>query len=83
MGHRSGSPETLWPFFLPLTPFFWDVNVRVTDVAAWRLASVEVAAKTLHTQLNETSLICKGLISDFDPVYSPGRKRKKYATIIM
>ena len=73
----------MWPFFLPLTLFFWDVNVRVTDVAAWRLASVEVAAKTLRPQLNETSLICKGLISDFDTVYSPVRKRKKYATVIM
>ena len=33
-GHRSGSPEALWPIFLPLTPLLCVVNASVTNVAA-------------------------------------------------
>ena len=82
-GHRGGSTETLWPFFLSLTPLFWDVNARVKNVVAWRLASVEVSVKTLSKQLNETSPRKKGVLKEFDPVYYPGRRRKNCAAMII
>ena len=43
LGHRSGSPEAFWSTCLPLTPVFWDANIRVTNYAVWRLDSVVVA----------------------------------------
>ena len=44
LGHRSGSPEALWLICSPLTPLFWDVDVRVENIAFWRSSSVVVAA---------------------------------------
>ena len=54
--HRSGSLEALWTIFLPLTSFFLDVNIRVENIAAWRLAYVVVAAKTRRLQMKSMSL---------------------------
>ena len=55
VGHRSGPPEALLPIFLPHTPFFWDVNVRVTKNSALSSASVDLHVKTLWHQLISTS----------------------------
>ena len=52
--------------------------MRVTIVADWRSSSVVVSAKLLRTQLNGTSLRRKGVMSDLEPVYFPGQRRKKY-----
>ena len=82
-GNSSGSPDTLWPIFLPLTLLFWDVNVRVTNIAAWRSASVAVSENTLWPNLNETSSRWKGLMSELEPAYYSGMRRKKYVTILM
>ena len=37
-----------------------------------------MAAKVLRTQLNELSLRHKGVLSELDILYSPGRSRKMY-----
>ena len=37
---------------------------------------MDVAAKTLRTQLKAVSLRWNRVISDLDTVYSPGRRRK-------
>ena len=75
-GNTSGSPETLWPIFLPLTMFFCCVKVGVTNVVAWRSASVAVAAKTPWLYMNTTSLRRE------DVLYYTGWSRKSYATIL-
>ena len=82
-GHRSGSPDTLWPILFTHTPFLWDVNMRVTNVAAWRLASVAVAEKTLCPHMNAKSSRRKGVMTELYPVYSPGCRIKKYVIMIM
>ena len=43
-GHMSSFPESLWLIFLPLTPFFCDLNIMVTNIVAWKSASVAVLA---------------------------------------
>ena len=48
-----------------------------------RLVSSAVAANTLGTHINVASLRQKGVLYDLDPVYSPGRRRKKYAIMII
>ena len=68
---------------MPLTPFFWYVKVRVTNVTDWRLASVAVSAKIICTQLNTMSSRQKGVLLELKPVYSPGQRRNNYANIIM
>ena len=42
-----------------------------------------VAKKTLRPQMNAMSSRWKYVLSELEPVYSPGRRRNKYATIIM
>ena len=42
-----------------------------------------VAAKMLWPHLNKTYLRQKGVMLNLDPVYYPGRRRNKYAIIIM
>ena len=83
LGGSSGSPEAFWPIFSPLTPFFCVVILIVTKVAAWRSAPVAVAANKLQPQLKVMSSRRKGVLSDLDPVYSPGRRRNNYSIIIM
>ena len=42
-----------------------------------------VDAKTLFPQLKAIYLRQNRVLSDLDPVYSPGRRRKKYSIMIM
>ena len=83
LGHRIGSPEALWIIFLSLTHFFCVINVSVTNVSDWRSASIYVAAKMLWSHLKAMYSEQKGALSDLDPVYSPGQRKKKYAIIVM
>ena len=83
VGHISGSQEALWSIFLPLTPFLWGVNIRVTNAAAWGWASFGVVDNMWWLKLKAASLRRKGVISYLDPMYSPGRRRKKQAILIM
>ena len=46
LGHRSEPPDVLREIFLPITMLFWGVTIRMTNVAAWRLSSSEVATNT-------------------------------------
>ena len=64
----SGSPAVFCPSFF-LTPFFWVVNVSLTNLAACRMSSVAVAAKTLQPQLKAVSSKRNGVISDLYAVY--------------
>ena len=43
LGLRRGLPEALCLICSPLLPFFWGVNVRVTNVEAFRIISEAVA----------------------------------------
>ena len=83
LGNSSGSPESLWPIFSPLAPLFCVVKVSGTNFAAWRSVSVAVTAKTLQPQLKAMSSRRKVVLSDLDPMYSPGRRRNNYTIIIM
>ena len=60
------------------------LKVRITKVAVARslLVAVEVS-NTVRLTLKATSDIQNGDLSDFLPVYSLGRSRKKKAIIIM
>ena len=60
------------------------LKVRITKVAAARSLSVAVeVSNTVRPTLKVTSDSQNGELSDFVPVYSPGRIRKKKAMIIM
>ena len=65
-------------------PFIRVVKVRIKKVAAARslLVSVEVL-NTVRLTLKVTSDSRNGELSDFVPVYSPGRSRKKKAMMMM
>ena len=74
LGHSSGFPEAFWVINLPLYLFFWYMNVRFKKFASWRSDSVAVVEQL---QLKVMSPIQKGVISDLDPVYSPGWRSNK------
>ena len=83
-GNNSRSPVAAWPILSPRTPFFYVLNVRITNVAAATSSYVAVAlSNTVRPTLKVTSDRQNGVMSDFFPVYSPGRRRKKKAIIIM
>jgi hypothetical protein len=68
----------------PRTPFFWDVNVNVPKVARARSARGMDTAEARRDPIQSwTSARRKGQVSEAVPVYSPGRRRKKKAMIIM
>ena len=84
LGHNSGSPVAPWLIFSPCTPFFWVAKVRITKVAAARSLSVAISvSNTVRPTLKVTSDSQNGELSDLVPVYSPGRRRKKKAMMIM
>ena len=58
------------------------VALSVTNVFSWRSTSVAVAAKTLRPHLKSMSSRREGVLSNLDPVNSPGQRRKNYAIII-
>ena len=59
------------------------MKVRVTNGMDWRSSSVTVSVKMLRPQLNTMSSRQKVVMSDLNPVYSPGQRRNNYANIIM
>jgi len=63
---------------------FWSVKVREANVAVWSSASVEVSICMQRPPTNNcTSVRVKGVVSDALFVYSPRRRRKKNAIMIM
>ena len=73
-----------WPNFSPRMPFLCVLNISITKVAAASSLSVAVAvSNTVQPTLKVTSDRQNGVLSDFVPVYSPGRRRKKKAIMIM
>ena len=84
VGHNSGSPVAQWPILSPRTPFFCVLNISITNVAAASSLSVAVAvSNTVRPTLKVKSDRRNGALSDFVHVYSPGRRRKKKAIMIM
>ena len=73
----------LWIIFSHVTPFFWVVNISMTNVEACMPDSSVVSAKTMHPQMKATASRCKGVISYFYPVYSPGHSSNNYLIMIM
>ena len=78
------SPDLPCPMTSPLTPFFWVVNSKVAKVAfsIW----VSVHDMMLRRRVPICSLASwrrKGWDSVLVDVYSPGRRRKKKAKVIM
>ena len=79
-GHRKGLPLRPRPMTSPRTPFFWLVNSRVAKVARRRSASVDVKRLRRRWPTKSwTSEDVKGVVSEGEDVYSPGRRRKKNA----
>ena len=60
------------PIFYPMTPFFWDVNIRVANMAVCRLDSEALVAKTLWPQMKVPYSRQKGVIYELDSVYYHG-----------
>ena len=83
LGKSSGFPEALSLILYPMAPFFWDMNIRMMNMESWVSSSGVVSEETLQSQLKETSLRQKGVLSDFDPVYSPGFSGNKEAMMII
>ena len=82
--HNRGSPVAPWPIFLPCTPFFCVVKTSIENVSAGSSLSVVLAVSNIvQPTLNVTSDKRNGELSYFVPVYSPGRRRKKKAIMIM
>jgi hypothetical protein len=78
--HWSG----LGPVFLFLFPFFCVVKVYNTKVAGFTSALVAVKKSNLRPWMYiPTSCILKSASSYTIPVYSPGRRRKKKAIVII
>ena len=72
------------PMTSPRTPFFWLVNVREAKVVDCMFAmDAVVMFRRCSPMKSCTSHIRKGLVSDGESVYSPGRRRKKKARMIM
>ena len=57
--------------------FFWVINVIVNKSSAWRSPSVAMVKKILRTHMKAVSLRLKGVLSDLDSIYLPGRSREK------
>ena len=55
-----------------MTPFFWDVNIRVANMAVCRLDSEALVAKTLWPQMKVPYSRQKGVIYELDSVYYHG-----------
>ena len=77
LGHNRGSLDDLCLIFPHLISFFWVVNVSMNKLETWRLLSMAVAAKMMRSQLKAVSSSQNGVISDLEPLYSPGHRRKK------
>ena len=71
LGAQEWVARGFWPIFFPLTPFLCVVNVSITNVAAWRSASMAVAAKTLNPQPKAMSSRWKGVLSGWIPCTLP------------
>ena len=85
-GHNRGSHVDQWPIFSSRTPFFCVVKTIITNVAAASSLLVAVAvavSNTVRPALNVKSDRRNVELSDFVCVYSPGRRRKKKANMIM
>ena len=83
-GQSSGLPDLLRPMTSPRTPFFWEVKVRVANVAVRIVARGAASGSRRWPPTKScTSCIRNGVVSDFIAVYSPGRKRKKKASAII
>ena len=82
LGGNRGSRDTLCPIVF-LAPFFLVVNISMMKLAAWRLLSVAVVANTMRPQLKALSLRWNGLIYNLDARYSQGRRKKRWAMIII
>ena len=68
LGQRRASPEDLWTIFSLQTLLFWNLNVIMMNVDAWRSVFVVVSANTCYLQLNIIPSIWKDVISDLEPV---------------
>eukprot|EP00980_Cylindrotheca_fusiformis_P024323 scaffold11739_cov107-Cylindrotheca_fusiformis.AAC.2 len=79
-GQKSGLPLRPWPITSPRTPFFCEVNSRVTNVAERRRwGGAERVSRRRPPRKKVVSVSRKGEVSERWPVYSPGRRRKKKA----
>ncbi len=68
----------------PRTPFFWRSKVRVPKVAHSKSQSGDCRRQSRRVPMsNCTWCNAKGCVSDGDAVYSPGRRRKKKARMII
>ena len=83
-GNNGGSPVAPWPIFSPRTPFFCVAETSITNTEAVSSLLVAVAvSNTVRPTLNVKSYRWNGDLSYFVSVYSPGRRRKNKAIIIM
>ena len=83
-GQSSRSPLGAWPMTSPRTEFFCVSKVREQKVAVRRWASEATFRSILLTPRNNCTLLrVNGWESEGLMAYSPGRKRKKNAMLII
>ena len=80
-GHEEGCGVRPWPMRSLRLPFFCLSNVRVTNVAWWRISVAEARGSSCAVECHSwTSAIRNGCEEGPALEYSPGRSKKKKAS---